>query len=101
MVTTAVHPSGKLGYVQGVGKEPVPSSQVTYNSSADFGVGVFLLAGSEVIKMAVDGKNMRWKTSRPRFLRVTVSTMCAIPWRAAEGTIKGLSMPSTMRFNIR
>ena len=56
MVTTAVHPSGQLGYVQGVGKEPVPSSQVTYNSSADFGVGVFLLAGSEVVKMAVDGK---------------------------------------------
>jgi unsaturated rhamnogalacturonyl hydrolase len=55
MVTTAVHPSGKLGYVQGVGKEPVPSQQVTYESSADFGVGVFILAGSEVIKMAVDG----------------------------------------------
>jgi rhamnogalacturonyl hydrolase YesR len=56
MVTTAVHPSGQLGYVQGVGKEPVPTQQVTYASSADFGVGVFLLAGSEVVKMAVDGK---------------------------------------------
>ncbi len=56
MVTTAVHPSGQLGYVQGVGKEPVPPSEVTYHSAADFGVGVFLLAGSEVVKMAVDGK---------------------------------------------
>ena len=56
MVTTAVHPNGQLGYVQGVGKEPVPPSQVTYNSSADFGVGVFLLAGSEVSKIAVEGK---------------------------------------------
>jgi rhamnogalacturonyl hydrolase YesR len=56
MVTTAVHPDGQLGYVQGVGQQPVPPSQVTYGSSADFGVGVFLLAGSEVAKMAVDGK---------------------------------------------
>jgi rhamnogalacturonyl hydrolase YesR len=56
MVTTAVHPSGQLGYVQGVGKEPIPSQQVTYESSADFGVGVFLLAGSEVVKLAVDGE---------------------------------------------
>jgi unsaturated rhamnogalacturonyl hydrolase len=56
MVTTAVHPSGQLGYVQGVGKEPVPPPQVTYTSSADFGVGVFLLAGSEVFKLAVDGE---------------------------------------------
>jgi unsaturated rhamnogalacturonyl hydrolase len=55
MVTTAVHPSGKLGYVQGVGKELVPTQQVTHASSADFGVGVFLLAGSEVSKIAVDG----------------------------------------------
>jgi unsaturated rhamnogalacturonyl hydrolase len=56
MVTTAVHPSGQLGYVQGVGKEPVPPSKVTYNSAADFGVGVFLLAGSEVFKLALDGE---------------------------------------------
>jgi unsaturated rhamnogalacturonyl hydrolase len=56
MVTAAVHPSGQLGYVQGVGKEPVHPSKVTYNSAADFGVGVFLLAGSEVFKLAVDGE---------------------------------------------
>ena len=52
LVTTAVHPSGKLGYVQNVGKEPVPTQSVTYESSADFGVGTFLLAGSEVWKLA-------------------------------------------------
>jgi hypothetical protein len=55
LVNTAVHPSGKLGYVQGVGKEPASAQPVTAASSADFGVGVFLLAGSEVWKMAVDG----------------------------------------------
>jgi hypothetical protein len=55
LVTTAVHPSGQMGYVQGVGKEPMPFQQVPYESSADFGVGVFLLVGSEVFKMAADG----------------------------------------------
>ena len=55
MVTQAVHPNGKLGYVQGVHQQPIPATQVTYESSTNFGVGVFLLAGSEVVKMAVDG----------------------------------------------
>jgi unsaturated rhamnogalacturonyl hydrolase len=52
LVSTAVHPDGKLGYVQLVGKEPASSQPVTYESTADFGVGAFLLAGTEVYKMA-------------------------------------------------
>jgi unsaturated rhamnogalacturonyl hydrolase len=51
-LVSAVHSTGQLGFVQGVGKEPVPVSQVTSNSSADFGVGAFLLAGSEVYRLA-------------------------------------------------
>ena len=56
MVRVAVHPDGKLGYVQGIGQAPVPARQVTYESTADFGVGVFLLAGSEVARLTVDGE---------------------------------------------
>jgi len=56
MVRVAVHPDGKLGYVQGIGQAPVPTRQVTYESTADFGVGVFLLAGSEVARLTVDGE---------------------------------------------
>jgi unsaturated rhamnogalacturonyl hydrolase len=48
MVTTAVHTDGLLGWVQGVGYEPESSQPVTANSTADFGVGGFLLAGTEV-----------------------------------------------------
>jgi unsaturated rhamnogalacturonyl hydrolase len=51
MVNTAVHPNGKLGYVQGVGQEPASSQPVTYDNTEDFGVGAFLLAGSEVYEM--------------------------------------------------
>ncbi|MGA3007129.1 MAG: glycoside hydrolase family 88 protein [Opitutaceae bacterium] len=49
MVATAVHSNGLLGYVQGVGYAPGSSSA---NSTADFGVGLFLEAGSEVAKLA-------------------------------------------------
>ena len=52
MVATAVRSDGLLGYVQGVGSNPDSSQPVTATSTADFGVGAFLLAGSEVAKLA-------------------------------------------------
>jgi rhamnogalacturonyl hydrolase YesR len=52
LVTTAVHPDGFLGYVQGVGDRPESSQPVTYDTTADFGVGAFLLAGAEVAALA-------------------------------------------------
>lgn len=54
MVTKALHPNGFLGYMQGTGKEPAAGQPVTYDSMPDFedyGLGCFLLAGSEVYKM--------------------------------------------------
>jgi len=54
MVKQAVHADGFLGYMQGTGKEPKDGQPVTYNSKPDFedyGLGCFLLAGSEVYKM--------------------------------------------------
>jgi unsaturated rhamnogalacturonyl hydrolase len=52
MVATAVHSNGFLGYVQGTGTQPSSSQPTTYNSTADFGVGLFLQAGMEVAKLA-------------------------------------------------
>jgi unsaturated rhamnogalacturonyl hydrolase len=52
--TEAVHQDGFLGYVQGTGKQPSEGQPVTYNSKPDFedyGLGCFLLAGSEVYKL--------------------------------------------------
>ncbi|MGW7022003.1 glycoside hydrolase family 88 protein [Streptomyces decoyicus] len=51
MVDTAVHPDGFLGYVQNVGDRPESSQPVTYDSTADFGVGAFLLAGTEMVAL--------------------------------------------------
>jgi rhamnogalacturonyl hydrolase YesR len=53
MTDESVHENGFLGYVQGTGKEPKDSQPVTYTSKPDFedyGLGAFLLAGSEVYK---------------------------------------------------
>ena len=50
----SVHPNGFLGYVQGTGKEPKESQPVAYDHEPDFedfGLGCFLLAGSEVYKL--------------------------------------------------
>lgn len=49
-----IHPDGKLGYVQGTGKEPKDGQPVSFTSTPDFedyGLGCFLLAGSEVYKL--------------------------------------------------
>jgi unsaturated rhamnogalacturonyl hydrolase len=53
-VKDCVHPNGFLGYVQGTGKEPKDGQPVSYDHQPDFedyGLGCFLLAGSEVYKL--------------------------------------------------
>jgi unsaturated rhamnogalacturonyl hydrolase len=55
LVTESLHPNGFLGYVQGTGKEPKDSQPVGYDivpNFEDFGLGCFLLAGSEVYKIS-------------------------------------------------
>lgn len=47
-LTTSVHPDGKLGYVQPQGAAP---DKVTFDDTEVYGVGAFLLAGSEMIKL--------------------------------------------------
>ena len=54
MSKEVVHPDGKLGYVQGTGKEPKDGQPVGYDKTPDFedyGLGCFLLAGTEIYKM--------------------------------------------------
>lgn len=55
MVRDAVHPDGKLGFVQGTGSSPADRMPVTYDTTPnveDFPVGCFLLAGSTVAALA-------------------------------------------------
>jgi len=49
LTTIAMHPDGRLGYVQAIGRAPNPA---TYNDQQDYAYGAFLLAGTEVLRMA-------------------------------------------------
>lgn len=49
--TVALQSSGKVGYVQPIGERAIPGQVVDKNSEADFGVGAFLLAASERVRL--------------------------------------------------
>ena len=54
MVNYALHVNGFLGYMQSTGKQPSDGQPLTYDkvpNFEDYGLGSFLLAGSEVIKL--------------------------------------------------
>ncbi|MGY3053738.1 unsaturated rhamnogalacturonyl hydrolase [Pedobacter sp. UYEF25] len=48
---SSIHPDGKLGFVQAIGADP---QKVTYDDSEVYGVGAFLLAGSEIFRMELN-----------------------------------------------
>jgi len=60
LVNDALHEDGFLGWVQGTGKEPGDGQPLSYDKPPnfeDFGLGAFLLAGSEVYNLAVVDSN--------------------------------------------
>ena len=61
MAYEALHPDGFLGYVQGTGKQPGDGYPFLYDKPAnfeDYGLGAFLLAGTEVFQLAPDTGSM-------------------------------------------
>jgi unsaturated rhamnogalacturonyl hydrolase len=52
-LNSAVHPNGKLGWVQPIGAAP---ASVTFEDNQEYGSGAFLLAGSEMLKLATGDK---------------------------------------------
>ncbi|MDR7331208.1 glycoside hydrolase family 88 protein [Roseateles asaccharophilus] len=51
LTTVALQPDGKLGYVQPIGERAIPGQVVDVNSTTHFGVGAFLLAGAEMVRL--------------------------------------------------
>lgn len=54
LLKDCIHENGMLGYVQGTGKEPKDSQPVNFDhipDFEDFGLGCFMLAGTEVYKL--------------------------------------------------
>ncbi len=50
LTETALQTNGKIGYVQPIGEKAIPGQVVDENSTADFGVGAYLLAASEMYR---------------------------------------------------
>lgn len=48
--TVVLQPEGKIGYGQPIGEKAVPRQVVDAGSTANFGVGVFLLAACEMVR---------------------------------------------------
>ncbi|MFP9114558.1 DUF2264 domain-containing protein [Flavobacterium sp. RHBU_3] len=48
--TTALQKDGRIGYVQPIGEKAIPGQVVDANSTANFGVGAFLLASCEYVR---------------------------------------------------
>jgi rhamnogalacturonyl hydrolase YesR len=66
LITESLHTNGFLGYVQGTGKEPKDKQPIGYDvvpDFEDFGLGCFLLAGSEMYKLE---KSMEPKEKEPK-----------------------------------
>jgi unsaturated rhamnogalacturonyl hydrolase len=56
LTNLALNASGRVGYVQNVGAQPAAASA---SNTTDFGVGAFLLAGSEIYLLAPDAPAIR------------------------------------------
>ncbi|MCW3785249.1 glycoside hydrolase family 88/105 protein [Plebeiibacterium sediminum] len=57
LTEVALQKDGGIGYVQPIGERAIPGQHVDENSTANFGVGAFLLAASEVFKFLENSKN--------------------------------------------
>ncbi|MES2475484.1 MAG: glycoside hydrolase family 88 protein [Verrucomicrobiota bacterium] len=50
LMTTSLQPDGTVGYVQPIGEKAIPGQVVDAASTADFGVGAFLMAAAEMTR---------------------------------------------------
>ncbi|WP_354358745.1 glycoside hydrolase family 88 protein [Pedobacter sp. UYP30] len=106
----SVHPDGKLGFVQAVGADP---QHVTYEDTDVYGVGAFLLAGSEIYRMElkqaegllISVKNtlpikretetveVSWKTATKHNKKLDTGNLVVI------NTLTGKQIPSQLIYN--
>lgn len=50
LTTVALQKDGRIGYIQPIGEKAIPGQVIDSNSTSNFGVGAFLLAGSEMYR---------------------------------------------------
>ena len=94
-----VHPDGKLGFVQPIGSDP---RNVTAEQTEIYGVGSFLLAGSEVYKIAVcKGAPVKRIIITNPIIDFRDSETISLPWAEVERTVPGLTKDNIAVFDFK
>ena len=88
-LVSCVHPDGKLGNVQPIGADP---RHVTAEQTEIYGVGAFLLAGSEVYKIAArdDGQVQKIVVENPT-LSFRDNETISLDWKDVKKFVSGLT----------
>jgi unsaturated rhamnogalacturonyl hydrolase len=76
LTQTALQANGTVGYIQPIGERAIPGQVVNSTSTADFGVGAFLMAAAEMARFA----KSHWPVSAdagPYQVRIDVDGDCA------------------------
>ena len=94
-----VHPDGKLGYVQPIGADP---RHVTSEQTEIYGVGSFLLAGSEVYKIALRnaGEVKKIIVTNPTLIFRNNETI-SIDWEKAKESVTGLTKDNVAVYEFK
>lgn len=87
MVGGSLHSDGMLGYVQGTAEKPSDGQPLGYDKTPnveDFGLGCFLLAGSEVFQIAAS-ERPNWEESKiPRYSEPVLALTTKAAWEESQ-----------------
>ena len=96
-LTSSVHPNGKLGFVQAQGRDP---QSVTYEDTDVYGVGAFLLAGTEMLKMELNRTpGMHVMVTNPTAMKRTAQTI-ELTWKEVSKKVKNLNAQNIVVFDV-
>ncbi len=98
-LTGCVHPDGKLGYVQPIGADP---RHVSAGQTEIYGVGSFLLSGSEIYKIAIRNGQPVYKVAvtNPAHTFRDVETV-QLNWETIKQSLSGLTKDNVAVFEFK
>ncbi|MEN8127815.1 MAG: glycoside hydrolase family 88 protein [Planctomycetota bacterium] len=98
-LTKCVHPGGKLGNIQPIGEDP---RHVRADQTEIYGVGSFLLAGSEVYKIAVrNGTPVQKITAINPTLNFRDSETVSLEWNRIKKAVPGLTKENVAVYEFK
>lgn len=96
-LVTSVHPNGKLGYVQAQGRDP---QGVTYDDTDVYGVGAFLLAGSEIYRMELDRADGLLVSVKNTLPMIRLAQTVEVDWNEIKKHSKNINENNVVAINV-